>query len=172
MTPRVVLVAAVADNGVIGRDGQLPWHLPEDLAHFKRLTTGHAVLMGRATFESIGRALPGRLNVVLTRQPGWSADGVLVARDLDEALTLAGRVHDTVMVIGGAEVYAQAMDRADEQVLTEVHRAVEGDAVYPPFDRESWVETSREPQDGFDIVRWERRRTSGAARRGPVATAP
>ena len=144
MTTRVVLVAAVADNGVIGADGELPWHLPEDLAHFKQVTTGHTVIMGRKTFESIGRPLPRRTNVVISRQPGWSADGVLVAGSLTEALDLAEQHDGDAMVIGGGQIYALAMPLADQQVLTEVHRSPDGDAVYPPFDRAEWVETRRE----------------------------
>jgi dihydrofolate reductase len=154
--PRVVLVAAVAANGVIGVQGRLPWHLPGELAHFRRVTEGNTVVMGRRTFESIGRPLPRRTNVVVTRDPGWSADGVLVARGLDEALALAAGHPGDVMVIGGGEVYAAALPLADAQVLTEVHAEPEGDAFYPPFDRTEWREVRREPQEGFDLVWWER----------------
>ena len=102
-TPQsVVLVAAVADNGVIGADGRLPWHLPDDLAHFRRVTTGNVVVMGRKTFESIGRPLPRRTNIVVTRQPGWSADGVIAASGLTEALDVAEEYDGDVMVIGGS----------------------------------------------------------------------
>jgi dihydrofolate reductase len=153
----VVLVAAVADNGVIGANGELPWHLPEDLAHFKRVTTGNVVVMGRRTFESIGRPLPRRTNIVVTRQPGWAADGVISASSLDEALELAEDYDGDVMVIGGGQIYALAMPLADNQVLTEVHCSPEGDAVYPPFDRSEWDETEREAHDGYDFVWLERR---------------
>ena len=153
----VVLVAAVADNGVIGVGGELPWHLPEDLAHFKRVTTGNVVIMGRKTFESIGGPLPRRTNVVVSRQPGWSADGVLVAGSLAEALELAEQHDGDAMVIGGAQIYALALPIADEQVLTEVHQEPEGDVLYPPFDRSEWEETRREPGEGYDFVWLERR---------------
>ncbi|HSE70017.1 MAG TPA: dihydrofolate reductase [Nocardioidaceae bacterium] len=153
---KVVLVAAVADNGVIGRDGALPWHLPGDLAHFRQVTSGNTVVMGRVTFESIGRPLPRRTNIVVTRRPGWSADGVLVADSLPRALELAQPEPGDVMVVGGAQVYAEAMDLADEQVLTEVHQAPPGDTYYPDFDRTAWTETRRERQDGYDFVWWER----------------
>jgi dihydrofolate reductase len=156
-TKQVVLVAAVADNGVIGADGQLPWHLPDDLAHFKRVTTGNIVVMGRRTFESIGRPLPRRTNVVVTRQPGWHADGVLVAHSLTEALAVADQHAGDVMVIGGGQIYELAMPRADRQVLTEVHSAPDGDAFYPSFDRSEWVETRREPAGSHDFVWLERR---------------
>jgi dihydrofolate reductase len=142
---RITLAVAVADNGVIGRAGALPWRLPEDLKRFKAATLGKPVLMGRKTFESIGRALPGRLNIVLTRQAGWRpADPeVRVAADLDGALALAGAAPE-VMVIGGSEIYALALPRASRVLVTEVHAAPEGDATLPPFDRAEWREVSRE----------------------------
>jgi dihydrofolate reductase len=153
---KVVLVAAVADNGVIGRDGDIPWSLPEDLKHFRRTTKGHTVVMGRATFESIGHPLPYRSNVVLTRQPGWSAEGVFVAGSVAEAIRLAQDFDGDVMVIGGGHVYAEALPLADEQVLTEVHQRPEGDTYYPEFDRSAWREERREAHEGFDFV-WLRR---------------
>lgn len=159
MTPagkQVVLAAAVAENGVIGAGGDVPWHLPEDLAHFKRLTIGHVVVMGRRTFEAIGRPLPRRTNVVITRQSGWSAEGVLTAGSLEEALVTADEHSGEVMVIGGGEVYAAALRVADVQVLSEVHLSPAGDTCYPEFDRDQWAEVSREQRDGFDIVRLER----------------
>ncbi|MGH3370398.1 MAG: dihydrofolate reductase [Nocardioidaceae bacterium] len=157
---RIVLVAAVADNGVIGKDGRMPWHLPEDLRHFREVTRGHPVVMGRVTFESIGRPLPDRANIVITRRQGWTADGVEVASDLEDALRLAAaRLEDAggdVMVIGGAQVYAAALDLADAQVLTEVHQTPEGDTSYPAFDRSEWTETRRDLHGGFDFVWLER----------------
>ena len=157
-TPQsVVLVAAVADNGVIGVGGELPWHLPEDLAHFKRVTTDNVVIMGRKTFESIGRPLPRRTNIVVTRQPGWSADGVIAASSLDEAIETAEEYDGDAMVIGGAQIYALALPLADSQVLTEVHQEPEGDVLYPPFERSEWEETRREQGEGFDFV-WLQRR--------------
>jgi dihydrofolate reductase len=160
MSPRVVLVAAVADNGVIGAQGGLPWHLPQDFAHFKRTTVGHVVVMGRKTYESMGRPLPRRTNVVVTRRPDWSAEGVVAVGSFEAALEEAARHDGDVMVIGGGEIYTQALPVADEQVITEVHLAPLGDAYYPDFDRSQWREVDREPhEDGgvrFDIVRWER----------------
>jgi len=153
---RVVLVAAVADNGVIGHDGDIPWRIPADFAHFKALTLGHVLVMGRATYDSIGRPLPGRTTIVLTRDPQWRADGVLVAGSLDDALRLAADLPGEIFVVGGAGVYAAALDRAHAQVLTEVHLSPEGDTHYPEFDRAQWVETRREPHaDGevrYDFV--------------------
>ncbi len=150
------MVAAVAENGVIGADGDIPWRIPEDFAHFKRITLGHTLVMGRATYDSIGRPLPGRTTVVLTRDPDWHADGVLVAHDLDSALALAEDLPGDIVIAGGSHLYAQAMARAHEQVLTEVHQSPEGDTYYPEFDRAEWVEASRTAHEGYDIVRWRR----------------
>ncbi len=142
MTPSVTLVVARAANGVIGRDGGLPWHLPADLRHFRALTLGKPVIMGRRTFVSIGRPLPGRHNIVLTRDPAWIADGVTVAADLGAALAAAGAV-DEAMIIGGAAVYAAALPRATRVSLTEVDAAPDGDTILPPFDPVAWRETAR-----------------------------
>jgi dihydrofolate reductase len=164
MTPggkRVVLVAAVARNGVIGDGPDIPWQLPGEQALFKALTMGHTLLMGRTTYESIGRPLPGRTTIVLTRSATWSADGVLVAHDLDEALALADGLDGDVMVAGGGEVYAAALPVADEQVVSEVDLEPAGDAHYPAFDRAQWAETAREPHEGYERVTWRRRRGPG-----------
>jgi dihydrofolate reductase len=156
-TPQaVVLVAAVADNGVIGAGGELPWHLPDDLAHFRRVTTGNVVIMGRKTFESIGRPLPRRTNIVVTRQPDWAADGVITASSLTDALDVAEEYDGDAMVIGGSQIYTLAMPLADRQVLTEVHSSPEGDVTYPRFDRAEWEETRREEHDGYAFVWLER----------------
>lgn len=157
---RLTLVAAVADNGVIGADGSIPWRIPADFAHFKALTLGHVLVMGRATYESIGRPLPGRTTIVLTRDPSWSAEGVVVATTLDSALELAAGIDDEVFVVGGASVYAEALPVADAQVLTEVHLSPQGDTYYPDFDRVAWIEERREPHlDGevpYEFVWWAR----------------
>ncbi len=157
---RVVLVAARADNGVIGVRGDLPWRLPPDLAHFKRTTMGHVVVMGRKTYDSMGRPLPGRTNLVVTRQPGWGAEGVLTAGSLDEALETAADHEGDVMVIGGGEIYRQALGRADVVELTEVHLFPAGDVHFPDLDPAEWREVAREPHahEGvrFDFVRLER----------------
>ena len=150
---RVVLVAAVARNGVIGRGPEIPWRVPGEQAVFKRLTMGHVLVMGRTTYESIGRPLPGRTTIVLTRDPAWSADGVLVAHDLDEALALAQDLPGEVMVAGGAQVYAAAMPVATEQLISEIPLEPEGDVRYPEIDPQAWVEADRESHDGFEVVR-------------------
>lgn len=137
--PEIVLIVARGDNGVIGNKGTLPWHIPEDLKHFKKLTMGKPMIMGRKTFESFPSPLPGRRHIVLTRDRGWAAEGAEVAHSVEEALALAG---DDAAVIGGAEVFALFMDRADVVELTEVHASPEGDAVVPAFA--GWRETARE----------------------------
>jgi dihydrofolate reductase len=149
----VTLIAAVARNGVIGADGGIPWHLPEDFAHFKATTLGHTLVMGRATYESIGRPLPGRTTIVVTRDPTWTADGVLVAHSVQEALALAD---GDVFVAGGASVYETALPYADAQLISEVDLEPEGDTFYPPVGTAEWTEVAREPREGFVIVRWER----------------
>lgn len=148
----VTLIAAVADNGVIGVDGDLPWRLPEDLRRFKALTLGGTLVMGRRTYESIGRPLPGRTTVVVTRQPGWAAEGVLVAHSLPAALAM---VDGDAWVAGGGEVYASAFPYADRLELTEVHLSPEGDARFPAWDRSAWVEVAREEHDGYAFVAYE-----------------
>ncbi len=152
--PRVYLVAAVAANGVIGTSGKLPWHLPEDLKHFKALTLGHPLIMGRKTWESLGKALPGRENIVVTRAPGYEAPGASVASSLDGALALCAG-EPTVFVIGGGELYSAALPLADGLVLTEIQRDYAGDARFPRFDRSAWRETQRKPQTSADGLRFD-----------------
>jgi dihydrofolate reductase len=154
---RVILVAAVARNRVIGNGPDIPWSLPGEQAEFKKLTMGHTLVMGRTTYESIGRPLPGRTTIVLTRDRGWSADGVLVAHDLMGALGRAAATEGEIVVAGGAQVYAEALPFATEQIITEVPLEPEGDAFYPAFDEREWVETDRERFDGFERVWWSRR---------------
>ncbi len=153
---RVVLVAAVADNGVIGQDGDIPWSIPEDLKHFRATTKGNTVVMGRVTFESIGHPLPYRTNVVVTRDPDWSHEAVFVAHSVKEAIELAQEYDGDVMVIGGGGIYEEALPLADVQVLTEVHLTPDGDTFYPAWDRAQWREVSREAHEGYEFVRWER----------------
>jgi len=136
---KVSLIAAVADNGVIGRGGQLPWHLAADLKRFKQLTMGHTIVMGRKTWESIGRPLPGRRMVVITRQHGYRAEGIDVVSSLDAAIDVAAAAgDDEAIVIGGAEIYRLALPRADRLYLTRVHTRTEGDTMFPDFDPSHW----------------------------------
>jgi dihydrofolate reductase len=138
----LTLIAAVADNGVIGRDGDLPWRLPEDLRHFRRLTLGNTVLMGRKTWDSLGKPLPERANWVLTRDAAFAAPpGVCVFRDLQAALSAPPQ--GSLLVIGGAELYRQALPQAGRLELTLVHAAVAGDTFFPPYDAAQWRELAR-----------------------------
>ena len=139
MSPELCVIAAVARNGVIGRDGRLPWHLPGDLAHFKRTTLGHCLVMGRRTWESLPGALPGRRSVVVSRNAAYRADGAVVVGDLDAALAEAARLAcERVLVAGGAELYAQALPRAERLWLTRVDADVEGDVRFPAWDPTGW----------------------------------
>jgi dihydrofolate reductase len=160
---RLSLVVAVARNGVIGRDNQLPWRLPDDLAYFKRVTMGHPVVMGRRTWQSIGKPLPGRTNIVVTHDPGFRAPGCVVAHSLAEAWRAAEGA-DEACVIGGTSLFAETLPLADVIHLTEVEADVEGDTYFPGFDRSAWTETEveRHAADArhaypFRIVRLERR---------------
>lgn len=150
----VTLIAAVTRNGVIGRDNDLVWRDRDDLQRFKRLTMGHVLVMGRKCYDSIGRPLPGRTTIVVTRQPDWSADGVTVAHSLDEALKLADGKE--VYVAGGGEIYTQALPLADRLELTEVDLDADGDVHFPDVDWSDWRETAREQRDGYAWVGYDR----------------
>jgi dihydrofolate reductase len=158
--PRIYLIAALASNGVIGIEGKLPWHLPEDLKHFKTLTLGHPIIMGRRTWESLGKALPGRENIVVTRTPGYDAPGAAVASSLGAALALCTG-EPVAFVIGGHQLFVECLPVAAGLILTEIFRAYEGDTWFPQFDRLRWREAQREAHtaaDGmrFDFVLYER----------------
>ncbi len=158
--PRVYLVVAVASNGIIGANGRLPWHLPEDLQHFKRLTMGHAVIMGRRTWESLKGPLPGRENIVVTRTPGYEARGAAVASSLESALALCTG-ESVAFVIGGSRLFAESLPIADGLVVTEIRKDFAGDTWFPAYDRSRWRESQREAHttaDGtrFDFVLYEK----------------
>ncbi len=160
--PRVCLIAALAANRVIGRNNALPWRLPADLRRFKALTMGHPVLMGRKTHESIGKPLPGRRNLVLTRDRRYEAPGCEVAHSLEQAIGACRGAGD-IFIIGGAELYREALGRAHCLEFTEIHAQFEGDAVFPEFSMAEWRETGRETHRDeadldfdYDFVRYER----------------
>jgi dihydrofolate reductase len=157
----VTLVAAVARNGVIGNDGQLPWHLPGEQALFKATTMGHVLVMGRRTYESIGRPLPGRITVVVTTDPDWKpaqglSDELRAAPSVEEALQQAAEIDDQVYVVGGAQVYAACLPHVDELLISEVDAEPDGDTVFPAVDWNKWVEVSREHHDGWTVARFTR----------------
>ncbi|MBK7722967.1 MAG: dihydrofolate reductase [Austwickia sp.] len=156
---RVTVVAAYARNRVIGAGGRMPWHVPEDLRHFKALTMGHPVVMGRRTFEAIGRPLPGRSTVVLTHDRHAAVDGVLVCHSLAEALDAAAGLPggDDVMVIGGAQVYRQALPVADRLELSEIPGSPEGDAHFPEIDPAAWKLVAATDHGSFRATSWARR---------------
>ena len=150
--PAIYLVAAIAANGIIGASGKLPWHLPEDLKHFKRLTMGHPVIMGRRTWESLGRPLPGRENIVVTRSAGYVAPGAAVVSSLDAAIALCAG-ESVAFVIGGTELFQAALPLARGLVLTEIQRDYEGDTRFPAYDRSQWRESQREAHTAADGTR-------------------
>lgn len=148
------LVVARSENKVIGSDGTIPWHVPQDFAHFKELTYGHPIIMGRNTFESIGRPLPGRTSIVVTRQSDYEKEGVRVAHSVAEAIDLAKTLEDEIFIIGGAQIYEQSFAFADEIVLSEIPGEYSGDTFFEiPA---GWVVDSQEPKDGFTVVRYVR----------------
>ncbi|MBI3155086.1 MAG: dihydrofolate reductase [Burkholderiales bacterium] len=160
--PRLSLIAALAANGIIGAGNALPWRLPEDLKRFKALTLGHPVIMGRKTFESIGRPLPGRRNLIVTRSAGYAAPGCETAGSLEAALAACRGTTDEVFVIGGAQLYAQALPLAQRLYLTEIAAEFPGDAHFPAFDKAAWRESARERHRAeagweFDFAVYERR---------------
>jgi dihydrofolate reductase len=155
----ISLVVAAADNNVIGRDNAMPWHIPEDFKHFKTVTMGKPCIMGRKTFESIlaqlGKPLPGRVNIIVSRK-NYQHEGALTCRDLVEALQQATKTNiDEICIIGGAQIYAQAIDLADKIYLTRVHQSPEGDAFFPVLGNE-WTEKNRDDRDGFSFLTYEK----------------
>ena len=155
----ITLIAAVAEDGTIGNEGRIPWHISDDFKRFKRLTMGHPIIMGRKTYESIGKPLPDRTNIVLTRNPQFRApEGVHAFGGLDAALDFCRQQQaQTVFVIGGAEIYRQSIGRADVLLLTHVHETISGDTKFPEFDRSRWVEVSRQDAADHSFVEYARR---------------
>jgi dihydrofolate reductase len=145
--PNVSIIVACAHHGVIGRDNALPWHLPEDLAHFKKMTIGKPVIMGRKTFDSIvarlGKPLPGRRNIIVTRNRDWQYPGTDIAHDLPQAIALC-QGHDEIFIIGGAELYREAMSLADRLIVTEIDLDISGDVTFPAINPQLWKVLSRD----------------------------
>ena len=146
---KLAMIAAVAENSAIGINNKMPWYLPGDLRYFKAVTMGKPIIMGRKTFDALRKPLPGRTNIVITRDKTWSHEGVKVVHSLDDALALAENIslingHDEVMVIGGEQIYQMALPKADRLYLTRVHQSFDGDAFFPELDNSQWQETSRQ----------------------------
>lgn len=161
MSSLILLVAYAIENRVIGVNNTLPWHLSGDLKRFKSLTMGKPIIMGRKTWESIGRPLPGRRNIVVTRNPAFATEGAELVRSLDAAIAQAFDGSDTAFVIGGEQIYAQAIEKAQQVMATEIHQSVDGDAFFPDLDEQLWREVSREAQPEengmkYDYVLYER----------------
>ncbi|RIV25198.1 dihydrofolate reductase [Fibrisoma montanum] len=167
---KISMIAAVAQNGVIGRNNDLPWHLPDDFAFFKRKTRHHPVIMGRKSLEALGKPLSNRTNIILTRDQNFTAEGVTIVHTLQEAVDAAKAVNDQeIYIIGGAEIYRMALPMATTLYITEIEKAYEGDSYFPEFDRADWQEVSRQhhPADerheaAFDFVEYERKPTTVA----------
>ncbi|KAF0100661.1 MAG: dihydrofolate reductase [bacterium] len=160
-TPILSVIAAMARNRVIGVNNTLPWRLPEDLKHFKALTMGHPIIMGRKTFESIGKPLPGRTTVIVTRDSRYRVEGCLIATSIDAAIAACAGEPE-IFFVGGAELYAQVLPRADRLYLTEIQADYAGDAWFPAFDRDAWEEMARDRRVspdglGYDFVTYRRR---------------
>lgn len=154
---KIVGIAAVAENGVIGSGDDMLWHISEDFRRFRQVTTGNTLIFGRRTHEQIGRILPDRRIIVITRQAGWAQDGVEVAHSIDEALALAAQTPErTCFIGGGAEIYAAAWDRLHALDITHVHESPDGAAQLPFIDPDVWSRTSVEPRDGFTFAQYER----------------
>ncbi len=152
---RIVAIAAVADNGVIGTGDEMPWHIPADFRRFRQVTSGHTLIFGRKTHQGIGRVLPGRRIVVVTRDPDWAQEGVEVAHSVEEALSMAATTPERICYVGGGgEIYAAAWPYLTELDITHVHASPEGETTFPPVKRSEWTEISREPHQGYDFVQY------------------
>jgi dihydrofolate reductase len=172
MSAKIAMIAGVAENGVIGNDQTIPWRVPSDMAFFKQATMGKPIVMGRKQYETVGKPLPGRTNIVITRQQGYQPEGVLVFHDIEDALAKAGEIAvadgvDEVMIIGGGELYAQLMDRADRLYITHIDLAPPGDVRFPAIAPEQWSvvdlpEVTPSPRDeaSFRVKVYERRHDS------------
>lgn len=156
MRPELSLIAALAANGMIGRDNGMPWHLPEDLKRFRALTMGHPIIMGRRTWDALGRPLPGRTSIVVSRQPGLVLDGAIAVTSLEEAIEAAASAEggNHAFVIGGAQLYALALPHVQRLLLTEIADSFDGDTVFPPFDRSRWIESARTHAVSADGLRY------------------
>jgi dihydrofolate reductase len=162
--PEIIGIAAVAANGVIGAGNDIPWRIPADWQRFKAVTMGHVLIMGRKTYDSIGRALPGRITFVITRDRMWRGDGVRAVSSLDEALDQAMQLDpQTIFVAGGGEIYRAAWDRLTGLEITEVDQNPDGEVMFPAIAPDAWIESGREPHDGYSFVSYRRRSQEDSA---------
>jgi dihydrofolate reductase len=149
----ISVIAAVSENGVIGREGKLPWYIPEDLKHFKKLTSGNVVIMGRKTYESIGKPLPNRINIVITRDKNKIIDGCITVNSIEEAIKKAGN-DKQIFIIGGGEIYKKSLNFANKVYLTKVHQVIEGDTYFPTLNK-NWKEVRREDKEGYSFITYD-----------------
>lgn len=155
---QIIIIAAVAENNVIGKDNKIPWHYKEDFQHFKALTSGHVVVMGRKTYESIGKPLPSRINIVVSRNKELQISGCIIAASLAEAINITKQNNaQKCFIIGGSSLYAEALPIADQLELTHVHEAVDGDTYFPTWNKEQWKETHRQDFQEFSFVTYMRK---------------
>ncbi|THB72839.1 MAG: type 3 dihydrofolate reductase [Gammaproteobacteria bacterium] len=161
MKQKISIIVALATNHVIGKNNQIPWHIPKDLQYFKRITMGKPMIMGRKNFESIGRPLPGRKNIILTRDKDYKAEGCIITHSKEEAVAAADNAEE-IMIIGGGAIYEMFLDEADMLYLTEIDSDVEGDVLFPKYDKTQWKEVSREAGEenldwNYDYVVYNRK---------------
>lgn len=154
-TPTIILLVAMAENRVIGKNGAIPWHIPEEIAHFKRTTMGHALVMGRKTYDSIGRPLPGRTNIVISNQPDLVIEGCKVVSSLEEALDTARMFHKKIFIIGGGEIFNQSMVLADSIYLSVIHREIDGNVFFPDFSEKEFIKTCTEEVEASESYTFE-----------------
>ena len=155
---QILIISAIAKNRVIGKNNDLPWHYPEDFKRFKTLTSGHAVVMGRKTYESLGRPLPKRINIVLSRNKDLKIEGCQTAQSLEQAKEICKQNNEQQMwIIGGSTVYKEGLKIADTLELTELYKAFDGDTFFPEFDKNDWQETNREKHEEYDFVTYKKR---------------
>lgn len=160
----ITIVAAKSQNNIIGKDNDLAWYLPNDLKHFKAITSGHPIIMGRKTFDSIVKPLPNRANIVVTRNPDWTADGVIVTHSLEEAISKAQEIDEEIFIIGGGKIFEEAMPLTEALEMTVIYKDFDGDTSFPEIDSDTWKEVSKEEfkadeknQYDYAFVRYERR---------------
>ena len=158
MKPLCIVAALTTRDRVIGRSGRLPWHLPEDLAHFRRVTRGHAVIMGRLAWDEVGKPLPKRRNIVVSRNRALKLEGAEVVHNLQDAIELARQTDDEPCILGGSQIYAEALPLTTRMILTWVHEPYQGDTRFPEFDPNDWIETERREGEGLTFVTLERKR--------------
>ena len=153
----ITIIAAIGKNNELGKDNQLLWHLPADLKHFKNLTSGHPIIMGRKTYESIGKPLPNRTNIVVSRKDDWFEEGILIVPSLKDAIKHAKKINENIFIIGGGEIYRHTIDMADRLEITQVNHQTDADVFFPKIDEKTWIKTDEIHSYDFYFQTWERK---------------